>query len=196
MSSGKFYRYFIDPILRDVHASAVAEIPAGSRVIDIACGNGTLALKLSGRADQVVGIDVSGELIKYARRRAVSKGVDGIEFIEMDANDLSRFSDKEFDFATISMAVHQFKVEDAISILGEMSRISGNLIIVDYKIPLSRKPGGQVVRLIERLAGKEHHTNFLDYSRQGGLDHLLMVSGLSRLETILETAVFSVVKAG
>lgn len=42
MNEGFQYRILIDPLLKKAHLAAVKLIPEGSKVIDIACGNGSL----------------------------------------------------------------------------------------------------------------------------------------------------------
>jgi 2-polyprenyl-3-methyl-5-hydroxy-6-metoxy-1,4-benzoquinol methylase len=53
ISEGLQYRLLIDPFLDRVHSAAAAMIEPGTRVIDIACGNGTLALKMAKHAQHV-----------------------------------------------------------------------------------------------------------------------------------------------
>ena len=168
MVSSTFYQVFIDPLLYKVHSNAVSLIPKGSKVIDIACGNGTLALKISSEAAHVTGIDLSAESINYAKKRAEKTGKSNVEFLEMDATDLSRFKDSEFDVATISMAVHQFRAETALRILKQLKIISKQVIVIDYNFPLPGEIIGLLIRTIELFAGKEHNRNFKSYLKLGG----------------------------
>ena len=123
MSEGEFYRIFIDPLLRKPHTIAATEIVPGSTVLDIACGNGTLPLKHARRASHVTGIDISEASLKYGRRRAEKAGIENVDFIQMNATELSQFSDQCFDYSTVSMAIHQFSSADALSVLKEMKRV-------------------------------------------------------------------------
>lgn len=164
-----FYKLFIDPFLNKVHNHAASLIPDGSKIIDIACGNGTLALKSSSDASHVTGIDLSPGAISYAKKRAQKAGRSMLNFIEMDASDLSHFKNAEFDYSTISMAVHQFPPDIGKKILKEMTRISKNIIVVDYGYPQPRGFLGLMVRIIEKMAGDEHNKNFRAYLKMGGI---------------------------
>ena len=113
----------------------------------------------------------------YAMSRAEDRQIRNVEFISMDANDLSRFNDKQYDYATISMAIHQFGLEEGMQILKELSRISKEIIIIDYAFPLPGGFPGLAARVIERIAGVEHNRNFKAYMKFGGLPAILKELG-------------------
>jgi len=76
-----------------------------TKVVDIACGKGTSAVYLAERYGcQVVGLDISEDLIAHATRLAKRKGLEGkVTFHVGDALDMP-FPDNEFDVA-ISQAM-------------------------------------------------------------------------------------------
>ncbi|MFC2129194.1 class I SAM-dependent methyltransferase [Bacteroidota bacterium] len=193
---GSFYKVFIDPLMSKVHRLVAYLIPEGARVIDIACGNGTLALKISDKAAHVTGIDLSPEMISFATRRAGQSRMTKLKFIEMEASDLSQFADKEFDVATTSMAIHQFQHETGIRILKEMTRISKNIIVLDYNYPLPRNFYGFAARTIESMAGKEHHQNFKTYIEHGGIAGIADSLGI-KLKAVpgFKRSAFTIVKS-
>lgn len=59
----------------------------GSKVLDVACGNGNLTIPAAKAGAVVTGIDIAPNLLDQARERAVREGVD-IRFDEGDAEDL------------------------------------------------------------------------------------------------------------
>jgi demethylmenaquinone methyltransferase/2-methoxy-6-polyprenyl-1,4-benzoquinol methylase len=191
MNEGAFYRRFIDPLLRKPHNIATKGIIPGSTALDIACGNGTLPLKHSRRASHVTGIDISEASLEYGRRRAEKAGVENVDFIQLDATELSLFSDQNFDYATVSMAIHQFNAADALSVLNEMKRVAQTIIIIDYNYPL-RGLGGMAAKLIERMAEEEHNRNFMSYMEKGGLSGALKTAGLKEKRRLLDSNVFIV----
>ena len=70
---------------------ALAGIEPGSRVLDIATGLGEPAVTAARRAapdGHVLGIDLSPDMLAFARSRAVEAGLRNLEFREMDANAL------------------------------------------------------------------------------------------------------------
>ena len=74
----------LTPYLLDaVHAGA----PSSTRVCDIGCGGGALAIALGGAvgpAGQVVGIDISAPLVELAQERARQVGVANVSFVVGD----------------------------------------------------------------------------------------------------------------
>jgi SAM-dependent methyltransferase len=66
----------------------------GERVLDMACGSGRHSLELRRRGFEVVGADISSDLIEIARRDAAERDLD-VDFVLADLRDLD-FAD-EFD---------------------------------------------------------------------------------------------------
>jgi SAM-dependent methyltransferase len=195
INEGLQYRLLIDPFLDRVHSRAAAMIEPGARVIDIACGNGTLALKMAKHAQHVTGIDLSEGSLQFARKRAWKFRLENTEFLLQDANDLSAFSNLPFDVATISMAIHQFSPETGLHILQQLKKISRSVVIIDYAFPQPRNFNGFIVRSIERIAGKEHFAHFRAYQRGGGIPGILHRLGLSASnEVVSNSRIFTIWK--
>jgi SAM-dependent methyltransferase len=70
-------------------------IPAGAKVLDVACGTGNLSIPAALGGAQVVGADIALNLLEQARERAAAAGVVA-RFEEGDAEHLS-YADGEFD---------------------------------------------------------------------------------------------------
>lgn len=66
----------------------------GERVLDLACGSGRHSLELRRRGFEVVGADISPELIEIARNDAAAEQLD-VSFVEADLRELD--FDAEFD---------------------------------------------------------------------------------------------------
>ncbi|MCF8225873.1 MAG: class I SAM-dependent methyltransferase [Bacteroidales bacterium] len=188
------YLTVIDPLLRNAHKAAAELIPVNSNVIDIACGNGTLAFLCSLRAGNVTGIDISGQMIEFARKRAKKNNTGNVQFIEMNALDLSRFDDHQYDIAYISMAIHQFEYAAALSILEQAKRIAKKMILMDYQHPLPGGFKGLVTRAIEWIAGEEHNSNFKSYLSLGGLKAYCKTLNIGVTEKEINKSVFVILK--
>ena len=89
-----------EPVLRS--AIRALQLPVGSRGLDAGCGIGLQALLLAeavGTAGHVMGLDLSPELLVYARDMVQQTGLsDRISFREGDVNMLP-FDDDTFDWA-------------------------------------------------------------------------------------------------
>jgi SAM-dependent methyltransferase len=195
INEGLQYRLLIDPFLDRVHSRAAAMIDPGARVIDVACGNGTLAVKMAERAGHVTGIDISEGSLRFARHRARKLGLDNTEFRVQDANDLSALSNPSFDVATISMAVHQFSPETGPHILGQLKTIARAVVVIDYAHPQPKNFSGFIVRTIERIAGREHFAHFKAYQRGRGMEGILERMDLEASEKVVSNSgIFVVMK--
>jgi ubiquinone/menaquinone biosynthesis C-methylase UbiE len=77
-----------------------ADLHAGWRVLDVACGNGNATLAAARSGATAVGVDYVPALLESARERATAEGLDA-QFLDGDAEELP-FDDEEFD-ATLSV---------------------------------------------------------------------------------------------
>lgn len=71
------------------------DVAPGTRVLDVGCGAGQLAIPAARAGADVTGIDIAPNLIDEARRRAADAGVT-VRFEEADAEELP-FADASFD---------------------------------------------------------------------------------------------------
>jgi SAM-dependent methyltransferase len=79
------------------------DLEAGSRVLDVACGNGNAALAAARRKCKVTGVDYVKELLRLAADRARAEHLP-LEIVEGDAERLP-FDDGEFDVALSTFGV-------------------------------------------------------------------------------------------
>jgi len=68
-----------------------------TRAMDFGCGVGRLLVPLADRADQVVGVDVSPEMLAEARRSCEARGLDNVLLLEV-----SRLGELSADFDLIT----------------------------------------------------------------------------------------------
>jgi ubiquinone/menaquinone biosynthesis C-methylase UbiE len=80
-----------------------AALPAGARVLDVACGNGNAALAAAHRFCRVVGLDYVPALLERGRERARAERL-SIDFVEGDAEALP-FPAESFDAAISTCGV-------------------------------------------------------------------------------------------
>lgn len=183
LNTGFFYQKLIDPALSSIHNKAIEMIQPNSKVIDVACGTGAFAFKIAKKAKNVLGIDLSAEMIARAKKTHQTSGLTNIKFEILDASDLHLFKKNKLDLATISLAIHQFSPKTALQILTELKRISKQILIVDYASPLPDNIFKPFIQIIERIAGREHSNNFRTFQKIGGISNYL---NELKLETIHE----------
>jgi demethylmenaquinone methyltransferase / 2-methoxy-6-polyprenyl-1,4-benzoquinol methylase len=110
----------------------------GDRVLDLACGTGSLTRDLAkkvGPDGYVLGIDFSKEMLREAEK----KPMPGVEYRLGDATDLTGVEDGSFDAATIAYGARN--IPDLDALFSEMAR--------------AVRPGGRVVCLeIARPKGR------------------------------------------
>jgi len=94
-------------------------IPAGARVLDVACGTGNLSIPLARSGCIVTGLDIAPNLIEQARERAKSEGLD-VHFDEGDAEQLP-YADGTFD-AVVTMFGAMFAPRPEL-VASEMARV-------------------------------------------------------------------------
>jgi ubiquinone/menaquinone biosynthesis C-methylase UbiE len=100
---------------------AVAEIPDGGTIIDCPCGAGPAlrALRPNSEVRYLVA-DLSPSMLRRARKRAASRGLDRVEFIEADAGNLPLPTDSAELFLSF-WGLHCF--EDPPAALAEAARV-------------------------------------------------------------------------
>ena len=176
------YRLAIDPLLEPVRKAMIPLIEPDSSLIDFACGTGDFLMRLAPSCSKLCGIDLNDEAMRQAARRLKTGTHDHISFRHADGRSLFFIPDQHYDYASISLALHEMPEENRLPVLLEMKRTAGHQIIADYASPLPRNTAGRITRIIERLAGTGHYRGFCSYQEKGGLDPLLQEAGLEVIE--------------
>ena len=102
-----------------------------TRVLDVACGTGNLAVVAARRGCVVSGIDIAANLIAQARARAAAEGL-RIEFKEGDAEALP-YNDRQFDLV-VSMFGVMFtpRPEVAAAELHRVTKPGGRIALANW----------------------------------------------------------------
>lgn len=102
------------------------------RVLEVGVGTG-LSLPLYRRDLEIVGIDLSTEMLEKARERVAEEGLDNVAGLhEMDAGDL-KFADGAFD--TVAAMYVMTVVPDPEKVMRELARVckpGGDVILVNH----------------------------------------------------------------
>jgi SAM-dependent methyltransferase len=166
------YTALIDPLLRGAHSAVVGQVPTGARVLDACCGPGALSRRLASEGHDVVAVDLDAGLIDYARAEARRRRLEKLTCEVGDVTALG-FGDGSFDVATVTMGLHALPYPTRRAAWAELRRVARRLVVVDYAVPLPRTVVGWGARVIEGLAGGEHHNGFRDFLGRGGLADLV-----------------------
>jgi ubiquinone/menaquinone biosynthesis C-methylase UbiE len=171
------YSTVIDPLLRDIriYAPEFSGMKAGDTVLDVCCGTGAQAIHYAKRGIIATGIDLGQGMIELAERNKRKQGLRNVSFQIADALNLP-FENNFFDYASISLALHEVERTARDRIISEMKRVikkEGALIFTDFRVPLPKNLALYLIKSIEFIAGRNHFRCFKDYIEQGGLDELL-----------------------
>jgi demethylmenaquinone methyltransferase/2-methoxy-6-polyprenyl-1,4-benzoquinol methylase len=113
-----------------------AEVHAGDRALDLACGTGDLALALRASGAEVCGLDLAPRMLQLARRREISAGAERpCVWIEGDMTALP-FGPAHFDLVTTGYGLRN--VPDLEAALAEIARVlapGGRFVSLDFNRP-------------------------------------------------------------
>jgi len=110
-----------------------AGISSDDDVLDIGCGNGGPTLQAARLARSAVGIDLSSEMLAYARERATEEGLTNVRFEQTDAQ-VHPFDPESFDIA-ISRHGAMFFSDPvaAFANIGRALRHGGRIALLGWK---------------------------------------------------------------
>ncbi|MDP6539028.1 MAG: metalloregulator ArsR/SmtB family transcription factor [Planctomycetota bacterium] len=112
-------------------ARALLELAPRGRYVDLGIGDGLLTLMLAEIAVSVSAVDISPEMLAQLARRAAERGIDNIEWIEAEIEDLP-MPDASHDCAVLSQALHHAVVPQRA--LEEARRVlvpGGRVLVID-----------------------------------------------------------------
>lgn len=117
---------------------AQANIQADHRVLDLACGTGTLTvlIKEAQRHAKITGLDGDPKILSIAKRKARASNLE-IEFDEGMSSELP-YPDDSFDLVFSSLFFHHLTRPDKIRTIREIGRVlkpNGELHVADWGRP-------------------------------------------------------------
>lgn len=95
------------------------------RILDIGCtiGHNIVPLALAFPDTEVIAIDTAAAVLRYGHARAQALGAKNIRFIQMNAEDMSRFPDGHFDWVQTTMFLHELSGKALPRIINEGARV-------------------------------------------------------------------------
>ena len=173
-----FSAYIYDPmlylVLRPVRKVVLNELMEhkDKAILDLCCGTGNQLKFLSKNGfSNLHCLDLSEAMLRVAQQ-----GNCPIKIYHQDAAK-TNFEDAVFDVVMLSFAVHEKDRETQESMLDEAYRLlkeDAFILIVDFVFDdKTKKMGSLGIRLIEKMAGGEHYSNFKKYIQNNGLASLV-----------------------
>ena len=109
------------------------------KILDICTGTAANAIAVANlkRDAEIIGIDISKEMLNIAAKKVKKNGIDNIKLYQMDATD-TKFKSKTFDTVLISLVLHEIPEELAEKILLEAKRVlkpEGRLLVIEWEEP-------------------------------------------------------------
>jgi ubiquinone/menaquinone biosynthesis C-methylase UbiE len=123
-----------------VRAAIAARLRPGSRVLDLGCGTGALAVQLARKGCQVTGVDISPAMLAQAGQRVRQAGLEEqITLRQLGAVSLdSAFDDGSFDVVVSTLVFSELSDDEIAYTLAECWRVlrsRGKLLIADEVLP-------------------------------------------------------------
>jgi len=124
-------------------------------ILDVACGTGVVTFCLAETAKEVIGLDITGEMLQRARKVRHKKGVSNVHFQLGDVEKLP-FDDESFDITVCRMSIHHFShPQAAIHEMTRVTRIGGKVVFADI-ITSDDAEVADLHNAIERLRDPSH----------------------------------------
>jgi SAM-dependent methyltransferase len=161
---------------------AEAGVPAGGRLLELACGTGRHALEFEGRGYEVVATDYSPDMLAVARRRKEERRARA-EFVQADMRDLEPLASARAAFdAVVSLfdSIGYVETNEAIArVLGGAHRVlrPGGVLALEFwhaaamlraydpvRVRRWRTERGEVVRISETSLDHQRQTATVRYT--------------------------------
>jgi SAM-dependent methyltransferase len=179
---GFIYSKFITPFEGEMMDLVDELVPTGSTVIDIGCGAGSLALKLSTKCKKVTGVDISNRMIAYANSQKEKMQAANVTFICENVSTMGTIHGGQFSFAIVCLCLHGMSWKTRQDVMKSCFSLSQRVILADFISPFPRGIVGTGQILLEIIEGRESFGNFKEWQRKGGIDGFIEQMGVSVID--------------
>lgn len=112
------------------------------QIMDVATGTGDLAIAMARKVEgaQILGVDLSEEMLGVARKKVEKLGLQKrISLEKGDAENLAMVASESNDVATVSFGVRNFEnIERGLSEIYRTLRPGGKLVVLEFSMPKNR----------------------------------------------------------
>ena len=119
---------------------SLAEVRAGERALDLACGTGDIAFAVAARGARAVGLDITHRMLQLAHLRADSATASSSRAIPFITGDMANlpFRSRSFDLVTTGYGLRNVPdLDTAIDEIARVLRPGGRLLSLDFNRPES-----------------------------------------------------------
>ncbi len=134
----KIKNQYYDSVQRKVLLKLFRQLKVGSRILDIGCGVGRWSFQLAGRGMNVIGVDISSEMIKVAKEQARKEKIDNAGFLVSKAHEIN-FPANSFD-GVLAITVLQHILDEkqrhsAVDKMVKATKKGGKFFILEKVVP-------------------------------------------------------------
>jgi SAM-dependent methyltransferase len=164
LGAAAHYRYGRPAYSPQLEAVLVRELglDGSGRLLDVGCGPGVLAVRLSHLFDEVVGLDPDPDMLSEARRSAEAAGVANIHWVHALAEDLPEAAPGPHRLVTFGQSFHWTDELAVAETVFDMLEPGGTLALVVHTVegrPRPPSPGpppiphDEIKALVEKYLG-------------------------------------------
>jgi demethylmenaquinone methyltransferase/2-methoxy-6-polyprenyl-1,4-benzoquinol methylase len=181
-TSVAYYDRFVGPLTNALRQRGVKMYPPkpGMKVLEVGCGTGSNLMLYRQGGCSVYGIDLSPSMLEVAYTK-LGEGAD----LQLGNASSMPYQKDFFDLVIAMFLLHDMPSEIRPAVIREMIRVTkqeGRILIIDFHPDLIRFPKGwlykAVILFIERVAGREHFSNYRDFLSRKGLPGLIEAQSL------------------
>ncbi len=162
----------------------------GERVLDVATGVGEPALRAAaivGAEGRVVGTDIAPEMLQIARERAEESGLDNVEFLEMDAEDLD-FPQSSFDvvlcrFGLMFLSDVERALRGVRRVLVPGGRFAASVWGPPERVPMNSVTLGAIAQTLELPPQPPGTPGVFALAEAGRLEQVVLNAGFADVAT-------------
>jgi ubiquinone/menaquinone biosynthesis C-methylase UbiE len=175
--SAAHYDQLVGPLTNALRHRGMKMYPPkpGMKVLEVGCGTGKNLMLYRQAGCSVYGIDLSPSMLEVACAK-LGEGAD----LQLGNASNMPYQDNFFDLVIAMFILHEMPSEIRPSVMREMIRVTkqeGRVLIIDFHPDPIRFPKGwlykAVILFIERVAGREHFSNYREFLSQKGLPRLI-----------------------
>ena len=187
----RFYDRLIEPFLSAIRrktTSLIAERArriSSCRILEVACGTGSQALRLAEAGFCPTVVDRSMPMLLQAARKKGALADGGFFPVRADVTALP-FAGGVFEVVVVQLGLHEMGGAVRAAAMGEIIRVAASgacILAVDFLPAPGFRAANLALTVVEIAAGPTHFRNGRAFLRDGGIEALLTGFGLDIAET-------------